>query len=472
MLGLTAATSSRTGERQPTLGRTVVAVPVAGRVFIKPAGARRFSLLEAPRLIPVGSTVDTSHGAVKLVSAAATPGHTQYGLFDGGAFVVTQDRSDLTDLRLVGGPSRAKVCGGRSHGRPVARISSSYMRTLHGRGRGHFRTRGSYAAGTVRGTEWTTTDRCEGTQIIDHAGQVATQARSAPLAFPLRPGERIEYRCQRNGQPPVSSAYCVALLSSDTTIEVNGRAYRLLVYTPGLVTNSPDIRHDLCVRGPRRGTECTQYPLTPPDRSGFRYSVVSCLPEQGAGDYAISWRLGGVALGAPLIYHAPAPTPLIGPCEALLGKPFLGRSFSGFASDLKGVNRYTLPSAGMGTKLGIYLAPTGTPGQQVIRGVVYADSGGTVGALVGVTNELTFTSTDAPGWYFVSFPTPLQLSAGSYWIGVLAGAHANVAGFAYDTVAGSRDYNSNAYSLGPSDPFGAASTDGVQMSLYLIYYTQ
>jgi len=44
-----------------------------------------------------------------------------------------------------------------------------------------------------------------------------------------------------------------------------------------------------------------------------------------------------------------------------------------------------------------------------------------------------------------------------------------VAGFRYDKVEGSRVWNANTYSSGPSNPFGAASIDGKQMSLYATY---
>ncbi|HEV2981916.1 MAG TPA: hypothetical protein VGX51_10830, partial [Solirubrobacteraceae bacterium] len=58
---------------------------------------------------------------------------------------------------------------------------------------------------------------------------------------------------------------------------------------------------------------------------------------------------------------------------------------------------------------------------------------------------------------------------GNYWIGVFTGSTADIAGFRYDSVEKSRDYNANEYSLGPSNPFGSFSTDSEQQSLYAIY---
>jgi len=64
---------------------------------------------------------------------------------------------------------------------------------------------------------------------------------------------------------------------------------------------------------------------------------------------------------------------------------------------------------------------------------------------------------------------PVKLAAGTYWIGELTGSTANITGFRFDSVAGSRDYNSNVYTSGPSNPFGAFHTDAEQASLYATF---
>jgi hypothetical protein len=63
----------------------------------------------------------------------------------------------------------------------------------------------------------------------------------------------------------------------------------------------------------------------------------------------------------------------------------------------------------------------------------------------------------------------VKLAAGNYWIGVITGASAGVTGFRFDSVTGSRDYNTNTYSSGPTNPFGAFTTDAEQTSLYATY---
>ncbi len=65
---------------------------------------------------------------------------------------------------------------------------------------------------------------------------------------------------------------------------------------------------------------------------------------------------------------------------------------------------------------------------------------------------------------------PRSLAPGNYWIGVLTGARAAASPASATTVVtGSRDYNSNTYTSGPSNPFGSFTTDSEQMSLYATY---
>jgi hypothetical protein len=475
---LTAGSSASARTLKPRLGRTTIVAAVSGNVRIRPRHARSFVRLHGQRLIGFGATVDASHGTVKLVTARGPSGGRQSGVFDGGAFVVTQERSGLVDLLLAGGRRAARACGpaissiragGGGDPEAAAAVSPTVLRLLHARAHGRFRTRGRYAAATVRGTQWTTMDRCDGTQVADHAGRVMSQTRNAPLQFELDPGQSIGYRCSPAGAPPVSTGYCLAVLAQDTTVVVGGHKTRVVLYAAGLITMSPDDQTDLCVTGPTGNTTCTPYPLAPVDQFGFREAIVGCVPSEGAGDYEIGWRVRGVALGAPLTYHAPAPAASLGPCRAWLGQPRIGGSLAGLASDLKAVNRYSLPTAAAGAELRVYLAPNGVPGDQRLRGVVYADAGGVPGTLLGVTGEIDFPSSAPAGWYDLPFASPLDLPSGDYWLGLISGPKPDVAAFAYDRVSDSRAGNANAYAAGPTDPFGPIVTDNARMSLYLVY---
>jgi hypothetical protein len=172
---------------------------------------------------------------------------------------------------------------------------------------------------------------------------------------------------------------------------------------------------------------------------------------------------GSPATSSPTAVVQPAPT------TGTFGKTTVGGSSDSFLADRKRVSRYALASPGAVTKLSIYLAPTSTTGQQVLKGVLYADSSGAPGALLGVSEPLTFKSTNAAGWYDLVFASPLKLAAGNYWIGIITGATSSVAGFRYTSVSGSRDYNANVYTSGPSNPFGTPSVDAEQTSLYATY---
>ncbi len=208
----------------------------------------------------------------------------------------------------------------------------------------------------------------------------------------------------------------------------------------------------------------------------------NCTPIEGAtnqtytvahADLNLTLRVSVTAINAdgPSKAAVSAQTGLVqpAPSTATFGKTSVGASSEQFAANRKRVNRYALPTAGSVTKLSIYLAPTGTSGAQVLEGVLYADSAGKPGALLGTTNPITFSSTQAAGWYDLTFPSPVSLTAGNYWIGVLTGTTADVAGYRYDSVSASRDYNSNTYTSGPSNPFGSVTSDNQQTSLYATY---
>jgi hypothetical protein len=463
---------------KPRLARTVVVSRSSGTVRVKPVGTHRFSVLARPLTLRVGSTVDATHGKVKLVTADVRRPRTQSGLFSGGAFVVTQDRSGLTTLDLVRGPGVTRACAARS--RPVGRTAAGtpkILGLLHGSAHGKFRTVGRYAAATVRGTRWTTAESCSGTMISDHRGQVATQSSNAELSYSLSPGAQSIYRCAADGQVPVSSAYCVAVLTEDRTSIVNGQSARSFDFATGVATVSTADTAQLCTAGPRQSF-CTDYPLTPPDQAGFRIGLAACVPYQGPGDYSLSWMVDGVALGAPLEFSAPVGADFQ-PCLTELGEPEIGAQSRGLEADVKQVTRYSLPTLGHARDINIYLQPTGISGQQLLQGVIYADAGGVPGSLLESTEQLTFPSTAPPGWYTLKLPRQrttdnpsglLLLEPGAYWIGIIAGGDPGVAGVTYETVPADLAYNANTFTAGPSDPFGPISTMDERVSMYMGYY--
>lgn len=97
--------------------------------------------------------------------------------FYGGRFDIAELGADsdkpIVALRLVGGNFKAK-CGAatRTTAGLNAQAKKTPVRRLWGKGKGRFRTRGRYSSGTVRGTNWITTDFCDGTDTRVVAGVV------------------------------------------------------------------------------------------------------------------------------------------------------------------------------------------------------------------------------------------------------------------------------------------------------------
>jgi hypothetical protein len=429
-------------------------------------------VLSGRRVIPIGSVINATRGTVRLVTASRVGARTQSGLFDGGAFVVTQQRSELTNLTLVGGRSPAS-CTATHRGAHAAIVSAAVLRTLHGRARGRFRTQGRYAAATVRGTDWTTMDRCDGTFLVDTRGWVDTATNNGAVSAPtLASGDSSVYRCATRGLRPVSTSYCVAVEGFVQHTVLNGHPTTLYKYVAALATKSPATEQAaLCITPPSGSVACTPYPLAPPDPAGYMSSTVGCYTTE-AGDYAITYELGGIPLGAPLIYHSPASSHIVQGCEAWLGKPDPGRFAAPLSTERKAVNRYTLPSAALVGFEYVFLRPAGQHGRALIRGVVYADDNGIPGRLLGATSELSYSSADGTGWEQLNFASYLRLPAGAYWIGLISGGQPGVASIVYDDGPGVLAFNDNAYSAGPSDPFGSITVGNQLRSLYLDYLAQ
>jgi hypothetical protein len=177
----------------PVLGKTAIATPVSGVVFVKPprgtavdggaAAGQGFVRLTAATQIPIGSEINSLHGSLKLVTAAPKKGLTQSGTFRGAIFRLTQAArgasKGLATLSLVesafqGAPTYG-VCThkGKAADASAAAASSHVLQLLRASAHGKFRTRGRYSAATVLGTIWTVADRCDGTLTHDITDRVS-----------------------------------------------------------------------------------------------------------------------------------------------------------------------------------------------------------------------------------------------------------------------------------------------------------
>ncbi|HUA03857.1 MAG TPA: choice-of-anchor Q domain-containing protein [Solirubrobacteraceae bacterium] len=158
----------------PTVGKTVNAAPVSGKVFVL-VGTKLVPLTEAKQL-PSGAVVDALNGSIQLTTAAATGHKRQTGTFGGAIFKLTQARTGsargLATLSLVegafaGAPSYATCKAHHATDATAAAASKRTLQLLHASAHGKFSTRGRYSAATVLGTKWTIADRCDGTLVHD-----------------------------------------------------------------------------------------------------------------------------------------------------------------------------------------------------------------------------------------------------------------------------------------------------------------
>jgi len=175
----------------PSLGKTVNAQPISGKVFVAlPVTGHASSLaglepvaglqaavqsthkglhfipLTEPRQLPVGTIFDTVAGVARIATAAAAKGKLQSGNFGAGIFKLLQARKlkGLTELDIMDAHSARQVCATLGKKKAiVAKLSSKVLGHLTGSAHGHFTTRGQYSAATVRGTVWGVLNRCDGT---------------------------------------------------------------------------------------------------------------------------------------------------------------------------------------------------------------------------------------------------------------------------------------------------------------------
>jgi hypothetical protein len=227
--GSTGANNGTSGPPPPQLGRSVDVKPSSGTVFVL-IGNRVVPLTSAIRLT-TGAIVDARRGTLTLTAASGQGNKTSTGTFGGAVFQITQVTSgpnkglvtltlkegSVTGPRGVAGAARfqgaptyascKRGAGSRGSHKASAALSARILQTLRARASGRFRTRGRYAAGTVRGTQWTTSDRCDGTliavqvhavlvtdfvrhiNILVHAGHSYLARRPAKPAA-LRPARR------------------------------------------------------------------------------------------------------------------------------------------------------------------------------------------------------------------------------------------------------------------------------------------
>jgi hypothetical protein len=198
------------GTSAPVFGKTANVDVVSGVVRVRLPGSNAFVPLSSAVTIPVGSTVDTTNGEVKLAAARDPGGRVQTGLFSSGEFRVTQTmaRSPLSGGKVVGatvltlaGP--LPTCG--SGGRTARAMSSRKRRKLRRvvadtpRGSG-FHTGGTTATASDIGTKWLTEDTCAGTLVRVIRGVVVVDDLVLKRTVVVRAPHSYLARKARGGQ--------------------------------------------------------------------------------------------------------------------------------------------------------------------------------------------------------------------------------------------------------------------------------
>jgi hypothetical protein len=280
---------------------------------------------------------------------------------------------------------------------------------------------------------------------------VSCPSRSACFAVGSNTTRLVEY-----------SASPTATTSAPTDVTQTSATLRGVVNPQGATVHS-------CVfKWGATGSYGHSIPCAQTVSSGFARTQVSALVTGLVAGSTYHYRLivstsSGGAHGADWTFA----TPTTG--DSTFGNATIGDGTSSFVADYKRANAYRLTEAGSVAELSLYLQPGGTVGTQNIEGAIYADAFGSPGKLLGSTQSFNYSNNGAAGWWGLPFATPLQLKPGRYWLAVLTSGTAGVAGWRYDTIPNSRDYNSNAFSAGFSDPFGPVTRDDFQMSLFADY---
>lgn len=129
--------------------------------------------------VPYGSTIDVTGGTLQLSARGVGSVTTAGDGTDLARFVLKKEtdkvgrkKQTVADMVLTGGDFGSCAAAAGS-----ARAASSpkVVRALWATGKGHFRTKGRYASATVRGTQWETYDRCDGTLTVVKSGVIVVR---------------------------------------------------------------------------------------------------------------------------------------------------------------------------------------------------------------------------------------------------------------------------------------------------------
>lgn len=458
----------------PQVGKSFELTRLGGTVMVTVPGGHA-ATLTGTQQIPVGSTIQASRGIVRLTAANGNGG-TYSGQFSRGAFQALQGAtgSSATEIKLVGNlcqGTRASSANYHHHGHRYLRASVPPEFEVVGDN--------GYAQALAGVAKLTLSDACSGatvaaanqaggeTTVAAQSGDVQASSPNHRLQNTVSPGEIDQLRCSRAG------GYCVV-------DEVRLKGELRGIFFPSVATNRATGTYQFCLKAPSKRRSCKPVVSTePPFEDGKRLTggldVVGCQATR-IGTYTVSWRLHGVQLGQPLTFHlSSVPKRSFAlPCLAYLGNFDANPQRVKLPANVKVVSRLSLPIGVDISNMSVDLAPTGVPGSESVRGLIYADQGGAPGALLAVTQPFRFTSAmPADASYQLEFATGQapRLAPGEYWMGVISGGDDNVATIGADPLPNSGAANANSYSTGPSNPFGPLTVENDYLAVDAGYAT-
>jgi hypothetical protein len=130
-------------------------------------------------VIKYGQTVDVTKGTITMTAKGVgdvfvhgdAGAVAQFKLKKSVQKVGRRKKRVTAELALSGGDFASCAAEGAAHASKSQRV----VRSLWASGKGRFRTKGKYASASVRGTEWQTSDRCDGTLTAVKSGVVVVK---------------------------------------------------------------------------------------------------------------------------------------------------------------------------------------------------------------------------------------------------------------------------------------------------------
>jgi hypothetical protein len=186
------ACDDNNGALPPVAGKTAAARVVSGTVLIKTGS--QFVELSGAETIPMGATLDTTKGVVRLVTAYDSKNQsTSEGTFSAAVFKIKQKRAagstvTPTDIEIAG-PSLATACKAKT--KKAKKVpSKGVIRTLRAATtKGVWRTTGRASISTVSLTaNVITQERCDGTLTTVKSGSALVRDKKTRRTVRVRAG--------------------------------------------------------------------------------------------------------------------------------------------------------------------------------------------------------------------------------------------------------------------------------------------